>query len=81
MTVALALSLAACDVDFEEATALAYKLVERDDLYSRPLALLGVWGPIIREWLETLLPDDSAEICRYILFVHHAQDNSQHQQL
>lgn len=28
------------------------------------LGLIGVWGEIIRIWLNELLPDNAAELCR-----------------
>ena len=42
---------------------LAYELTVAHDLYRRPGGLAGVWGPLIRNWLHTMLPDDAAETC------------------
>jgi len=60
---ALAATLCACEVDFEEATQLAYRLAEENNAYTRPMSLAGIWGSIIRTWLEKLLPEDCDEIC------------------
>jgi len=60
---ALAIVLAACDVDFRHATRVAYRLAEENNLYERRLALVGIWGRLVREWLEELLPEDAHERC------------------
>jgi len=60
---ALAIVLVACDVDFRHATRVAYRLAEENNLYERRLALVGIWGRLVREWLEELLPDDAHEKC------------------
>ena len=67
---ALASALAACDVDFLAATELAYGLAVKHDLYNRRLGLVGVWGGLVREWLDELLPDNAADVCRGKVFVH-----------
>lgn len=33
------------------------------------MGLMGVWGSLIEEWLNSLLPDDAADRCRWVL--HH----------
>ena len=60
---ALAIVLHACGVDFRHATRVAYRLAEENDLYERRLALVGVWGRLVREWLQELLPEDAHERC------------------
>jgi hypothetical protein len=32
-------------------------------VFSRPTGLAGVWGTLIRRWLDELLPGDAAELC------------------
>jgi hypothetical protein len=32
-------------------------------VYDRPAGLAGIWGSLIRDWLEELLPADAAERC------------------
>ena len=33
-------------------------------LWEKPLGLAGVWGGLVRQWLDDLLPEDAAEQCR-----------------
>ena len=59
---ALAATLATCGVDMDEAFDRA--AAASTDLFDRgPWALQGVWGGIIRQWLDDLLPYDAAERC------------------
>jgi len=58
---ALAATLAATEVNPYEATELALSLSEKAGVWDRPLGLQGVWGNMIYEWLDTLLPDDAVE--------------------
>jgi Patatin-like phospholipase len=60
---ALIAVLAACDVDFEAAAEAAHRLCVDHDVYARPLGLMGVWGGLIRSWLQELLPEDAAQRC------------------
>ena len=60
---ALAAALAACDVDMAASARLAYELAERENFYTRRLGLVGVFGPVVREWLWELLPADCAATC------------------
>lgn len=59
----LAIALLACDIDIRHATEVAYRLALDNNLYERPLALIGVWGRLLREWLEELLPEDAHKRC------------------
>ena len=56
-------TLAACDVDLDRALELALDLCERREIFERPLGLMGVWGGVVREWLDELLPSDAHELC------------------
>ena len=38
-------------------------------IFEEPLGLAGKWGPIVREWLDTLLPSDAHLRCRGRVFV------------
>lgn len=60
---ALTACLTACDVDLLQSVERAYELTVANDLYRRKGGLAGVWGPLIRSWLHTMLPDDAAEQC------------------
>ncbi len=58
---ALCATLTACDVNFEDATSLALKKAREEGVWDRPLGLFGIWGSIIDEWLEELLPGDDLD--------------------
>jgi len=58
---ALTATLAATDVDFYEATKLALSKSEDAGIWDRKEGLQGIWGPIIRTWLDELLPDDAVD--------------------
>ncbi|GBG64521.1 hypothetical protein CBR_g45217 [Chara braunii] len=60
---ALAATLAACEVDAEEATKLAFQLSLDNRVWDRPTGLGGIWGPMIRSWLDELLPPNAAQLC------------------
>jgi len=53
---ALTATLTAADVDFYEATDLALKMAEDAGVWDRSGGLQGIWGPMIEEWLDSLLP-------------------------
>lgn len=53
---ALTATLTATDVDFYDATDLALDMAARAGVYDRTGGLQGIWGPMIEEWLDTLLP-------------------------
>ncbi|KAL7549539.1 hypothetical protein ACHAWF_012805 [Thalassiosira exigua] len=58
---ALSATLAKTGVDPYDATALALSMSAEAGIWDRPLGLQGVWGGIIEEWLDRLLPDDADE--------------------
>jgi len=58
---ALTATLTATGVDFYKATELALQLSEEAGVWDRPLGLQGVWGPLIYEWLDTLIPQDAVQ--------------------
>jgi hypothetical protein len=60
---ALAAALAACDVCPDATMDVALELSDRYGVWSRPLGLMGVWGRIVEEWLDALLPEDAHERC------------------
>ncbi|CAM9372514.1 unnamed protein product, partial [Laminaria digitata] len=61
---ALAATLAACDADMDLAMTLALELCDVNEVWSRPLGLAGVWGAMVEDWLDELLPEDADSICR-----------------
>lgn len=60
---ALSGTLAACRVDGREAAEAAFKISLDCKLWDNPTGLAGVWGPLVRQWLELLLPEDAGERC------------------
>jgi len=57
---ALAATLTATNVDASEATTLALDLAERAGVWKRG-SLQGIWGDLIYEWLDQLLPSNALE--------------------
>jgi hypothetical protein len=57
---ALTATLTAAGVDFYRATELALELAARAKVWERG-SLQGIWGPLIYEWLDELLPVDAVE--------------------
>eukprot|EP00951_Prasinocladus_malaysianus_P020722 scaffold170088_cov43-Prasinocladus_malaysianus.AAC.1 len=35
-----------------------------DCFYARKIGLAGIWGRLILQWLQDLLPENAADICR-----------------
>jgi predicted acylesterase/phospholipase RssA len=60
---ALAATLAATGADLERGLDLALDLSERAGVFERG-GLGLVWGGLVREWLQELLPDDAHLLCR-----------------
>lgn len=61
---ALAATFTACKVDPFKAYRVAHRLSEEHQIFDRPFGVAGIWGKIIRTWLDELLPEDAAETCR-----------------
>lgn len=59
---ALTATLTATCVDFYKATELALQMSEEAGVWDRPSGLQGIWGPIIYEWLDRLLPENAVEM-------------------
>lgn len=56
--------LAACEVSAETTLLAADRLAKRHGVFERPLGVAGIWGVIIRAWLDELLPPDALERCQ-----------------
>jgi hypothetical protein len=54
----LTAALLKTDADFDKAAILAIKLADKANVWTSPLGLTGVWGPMVEEWLYELLPDE-----------------------
>lgn len=59
---ALAATLAATNVDFYKATALALQMAKDAGVWDRSGGLQGIWGPLIYDWLDQLLPENAVEL-------------------
>jgi predicted acylesterase/phospholipase RssA len=53
---ALTTALFHSEADFERSLSLAHQYVDDLNLVSNPSGLAGIWGGIIRNWLEELIP-------------------------
>lgn len=60
---ALVSVLAACGVDPQQAVEGAHALALEAGAFSRPLGLCGIWGGLVRQWLDSLLPPDAPQRC------------------
>jgi predicted acylesterase/phospholipase RssA len=60
---ALVSILGACQVDPQAAVQLAHDLCVQHGVFRRPWGLAGVWGGLVRAWLQQLLPQDAADRC------------------
>lgn len=58
---ALTATLAATNVDFYKATELALSLAADAGVWDRSGGLQGIWGPMIHDWLDELLPEDAVD--------------------
>jgi hypothetical protein len=54
---ALAATLTGLDVNFYTATELALQLAEKAGVWDRKWGLQWIWGPLIEDWLDALVPD------------------------
>ncbi|CEL96975.1 unnamed protein product [Vitrella brassicaformis CCMP3155] len=61
---AISAVLTASEVPLERAVARALEIADDTDLWSRPLGVFFIWGPLIRQWLHEILPPDCDELCR-----------------
>jgi hypothetical protein len=59
----LAAVFLACGVGGEGVVRAAFRAVRRHRVHDRWLGLCGVWKPIVREWLEEVLPHDAHQRC------------------
>ncbi len=74
---ALSATLAKMNVCPLRATELALSLSDDANVWERPLGLQGVWGNLIYEWLNQLVPEDAEERVKKggevgcVHFMHH----------
>lgn len=67
---ALCSVLSVCEVDPEAAVWKAHDLASAAGVYERPAGLAGIWGGLIRDWLEALLPADAHLRCDDRVTIH-----------
>mmetsp|Transcript_44259 Transcript_44259/g.120583 ORF Transcript_44259/g.120583 Transcript_44259/m.120583 type:complete len:217 (+) Transcript_44259:251-901(+) len=60
---ALSATLACANVDMERARDGALRLADAHRIKENPLGLRGVWGDLLRTWLDDLLPPDAHKLC------------------
>ena len=62
---ALAATMAACGgCDGAHALDVALRLVDESGALRRgPMGLVGIWGGMVRRWLDEVLPENAAECC------------------
>jgi hypothetical protein len=58
---ALTATLTLADCDFEKATELALDMAQQAGVWDRKQGLQGIWGPMISNWLDQLLPSDAVD--------------------
>lgn len=61
---ALMVTLAICHVDPDCAVQRAYDIAKERDIWGRRFGLAGIWGDLVRQWLDDLLPSNAAELCQ-----------------
>jgi len=55
-------TLTATEVCFANATDAALRLGRDAGVWDRPMGLMGVWGSLIEEWLNEILPENAADL-------------------
>ena len=61
---ALMVTLAICNVDPDRAVQRAYDIAKEKDIWGRRFGLAGIWGDLVRQWLDDLLPSTAADLCQ-----------------
>ena len=59
---ALTATLMATKVDFIKATELALQMADDAGIWDRSGGLQGIWGSIIYDWLDQLLPENALDL-------------------
>ncbi|GAX80652.1 hypothetical protein CEUSTIGMA_g8087.t1 [Chlamydomonas eustigma] len=55
--------LAACGVSADLILKRAYELSLEFNIWDRPMGLTGIWGGLVEQWLDELLPENAHEMC------------------
>lgn len=57
----IAATLMATQVSFEEAASVAIRIASEHNVWQSKTGLAGIWGSLIRKFLEEIIPDDLSE--------------------
>lgn len=60
---ALAAVFLVCGVNANTALECALRLCDEVKVWERWLKFMGIWGSMVEQWLDQLLPDNAAELC------------------
>ena len=66
---ALAATLLVSNSSFEKAADIAISLAHRNKVFDKRLGLYGIWGNMVNEWLDELLPDEITSSVQSNLFL------------
>lgn len=55
-----------CRIPSDRALQVCFDIMEKKDVNNRWWGLIGIWRSILQEWLETLLPENVAELCQNV---------------
>lgn len=61
---ALMVTLAICNVHPDQAVQRAYDIAKERDIWGRRFGLAGIWGDLVKQWLDDLLPRNAVELCQ-----------------
>lgn len=59
---ALMVTLAVCNVDPDTAVQKAYEIAKERDIWGRRFGLAGIWGDLVRQWMDDLLPSNAVQL-------------------
>lgn len=62
---ALTAVLLVCEIDAQTALECALRLCDKLKVWDRWLKFMGIWGDMVVQWLEQLLPNNAAELCSH----------------
>ena len=66
---ALSATLLITNSSFDKAADIAIALAHRDKVFEKRLGLYGIWGNMVNEWLDELLPDEISASVQSNLFL------------
>jgi predicted acylesterase/phospholipase RssA len=65
----LSAALLLCDTDFNAATAFVVDQAERNELFTKKKSLAFIWGDLVDEWLDFLIPETLPAVATDKLYV------------